>query len=108
MSLLIATQNMGFSPVDLFMDADLVVKSVIVGLALSSIWVWTIIISFTIKMLGINRKSEAFEREFWGSSDIAAFYPPKAKTLTAPERVSGWPRRWMPPLQQKPTASPIA
>ena len=67
MSLLIATQNMGFSPVDLFMDADLVVKSVIVGLALSSVWVWTIIISFTIKMLGINRKSEAFEREFWGS-----------------------------------------
>jgi hypothetical protein len=39
MSLLIATQNMGFSPVDLFMDADLVVKSVIIGLALSSVWV---------------------------------------------------------------------
>ena len=69
MSLLIATQNMGFSPVNLFMDADLVVKSVIVGLALSSIWVWTIIISFMVKMSGINRKSEAFEREFWGSSD---------------------------------------
>ena len=73
MSLLIATQNMGFSPVNLFMDADLVVKSVIVGLALSSIWVWTIIISFMVKMSGINRKSEAFEREFWGSSDIAVF-----------------------------------
>jgi biopolymer transport protein TolQ len=73
MSLLIATHNMGFSPVDLFMDADLVVKSVIVGLALSSVWVWTIVISFMIKMAGINRKSEAFEREFWGSSDIAAF-----------------------------------
>lgn len=73
MSLLIATQNMGFSPVNLFMDADLVVKSVIVGLALSSIWVWTIVISFMVKMSGINRKSEAFEREFWGSSDIAVF-----------------------------------
>jgi len=73
MSLLIATQNMGFSPVDLFMDADLVVKSVIVGLALSSVWVWTIIISFTIKMLGINRKSEAFEREFWAARILPLF-----------------------------------
>jgi biopolymer transport protein TolQ len=73
MSLLIATHNMGFSPVDLFMDADLVVKSVIIGLALSSVWVWTIVISFTVKMSGINKKSDIFEREFWGSSDIAAF-----------------------------------
>ncbi len=73
MDLLIATQNMGFSPIKLFLDADLVVKAVIIGLALSSIWVWTIIVSFTIKMSGISRQSETFEREFWESNDIAAF-----------------------------------
>ena len=73
MDLLIATQNMGFSPVQLFMDADLVVKAVIVGLALASVWAWTIIISFTLKMSGISRQSEKFEREFWASSDISAF-----------------------------------
>ena len=73
MDLLIATQNMGFSPIKLFLDADLVVKAVIIGLALSSIWVWTIIFSFTIKMSGISRQSEKFEREFWESNDIAAF-----------------------------------
>jgi biopolymer transport protein TolQ len=73
MDLLIATQNMGFSPIKLFLDADLVVKAVIIGLALSSIWVWTIIFSFTIKMSGISRQSETFEREFWESNDIAAF-----------------------------------
>ena len=73
MDLLIATQNMGFSPVKLFMDADLVVKAVIVGLALASVWVWTIIISFTLKMSGINRQSEKFESEFWASKDIGAF-----------------------------------
>ena len=55
MDLLIATQNVGFSPIKLFLDADLVVKAVIIGLALASIWVWTIIISFTIKMSGISR-----------------------------------------------------
>jgi len=73
MDLLIATQNMGFSPIKLFLDADLVVKAVIIGLALSSIWVWTIIFSFTIKMSGISRQSEKFESEFWESDDIAAF-----------------------------------
>jgi biopolymer transport protein TolQ len=73
MDLLIATQNMGFSPIKLFLDADLVVKAVIIGLALSSIWVWTIIFSFTIKMSGISRQSEKFEREFWESNDIASF-----------------------------------
>jgi biopolymer transport protein TolQ len=50
-----------------------VVKAVIIGLALSSIWVWTIIFSFTIKMSGISRQSEKFEREFWESNDIASF-----------------------------------
>ena len=73
MDLLIATQNVGFSPIKLFLDADLVVKAVIIGLALASIWVWMIILSFTLKMSGINRQSEKFEREFWASSDIAAF-----------------------------------
>lgn len=73
MDLLIATQNMGFSPIKLFLDADLVVKAVIIGLALSSIWVWTIIFSFMIKMSGISRQSETFESEFWESNDIAAF-----------------------------------
>ncbi len=73
MDLLLATQNVGFSPIKLFLDADLVVKAVIIGLALASIWVWMIILSFTLKMSGINRQSEKFEREFWASSDIAAF-----------------------------------
>ncbi len=73
MDLLIATQNVGFSPIKLFLDADLVVKAVIIGLALASIWAWTIIVSFTIKMSGISRQSEKFEREFWESKDIAAF-----------------------------------
>lgn len=73
MDLLIATQNVGFSPVKLFLDADLVVKAVIIGLALASVWAWTIIISFTLKMSGISRQSEKFEHEFWESNDIAAF-----------------------------------
>ena len=34
-------------PLQLFLDADIVVQVVIVGLVLASIWVWTIIVSFS-------------------------------------------------------------
>ena len=56
------------------MEADWVVKAVIIGLALASIWAWTIIISFTLKMGRINGQTEKFERDFWASSDIDGFY----------------------------------
>lgn len=69
-----------FSPLQLFLDADWVVKLVIIGLVAASIWVWTIIISFLMKIGGINRKTEKFEREFWRSSDIDAFYKEYGKS----------------------------
>lgn len=60
-------------PVKLFMDADWVVKAVIGGLVLASVWVWTIIVSFGLKLGGLGRKGEAYERDFWQSRDIDAF-----------------------------------
>ena len=74
MNLVIAAQGVSFSPIALFMEADWVVKAVIIGLALASIWAWTIIISFTLKMGRINGQTEKFERDFWASSDIDGFY----------------------------------
>ena len=52
-------------PVQLFLHADIVVQGVIAGLVLASVWVWTIIVSFALKMGAVRRRSEAFEREFW-------------------------------------------
>ena len=37
-------------PVKLFLDADIVVKLVMAGLLLASVWVWTIIVSFSLRM----------------------------------------------------------
>jgi len=51
-------------PLQLFLDADIVVQAVIAGLLLASVWVWAIIVSFSMRMGGIARKSTAFEREF--------------------------------------------
>ena len=73
MELLIATQGVSFSPVQLFLQADWVVKAVIIGLALASIWAWTIIFSFMTKMARINKESDKFERDFWASADIDGF-----------------------------------
>ena len=62
------------SPLKLFMQADLVVKAVMIGLALASIWTWTIIISFGLKIGKIVRDNTGFEQDFWKAGDIDAFY----------------------------------
>jgi biopolymer transport protein TolQ len=69
-----------FSALDLFMNADWVVKGVIIGLLLASVWVWTIIVTFILKVTKINSDTEKFEREFWKSNDIDGFYAAHGKS----------------------------
>jgi len=69
-----------FNPLTLFLEADIVVKLVIIGLLLASVWVWTIIVAFTLKIGSINKKSERFERDFWKSNDIDSFYKASGKS----------------------------
>ncbi|NBB53102.1 protein TolQ [Rhizobium sp. CRIBSB] len=49
------------NPVELFMTADWVVKSVMVGLAAASVWSWTIIIDKAFRFAALNRQADAFE-----------------------------------------------
>ena len=60
-------------PVKLFMDADIVVQVVLVALVLASVWVWTIIISFSVRMLGLVRGTNSYEGDFWKARDIEGF-----------------------------------
>lgn len=78
------------SPVALFLQADIVVKSVIVGLILASIWTWAIIIGHALRLRRASAGSQAFERDFWKADDIDGFYEtrgkadiPSAKVLAA-------------------------
>jgi biopolymer transport protein TolQ len=78
------------SPVVLFLQADIVVKAVIVGLILASVWTWAIIIGHALRIRRTVRDNERFEREFWKSGDIDAFYEarghdelPSAKVMAA-------------------------
>lgn len=67
------------SPVALFMQADIVVKGVMIGLLIASIWTWAIIIAQWLKMRRLARDQESFERDFWKSQDIDSFYESRGK-----------------------------
>ena len=73
LSLLAAGTPTHLDPVRLFLDADIVVKAVIGGLILASVWVWTILLSFGFRLAGLRRKSDTYEADFWKSRDIDAF-----------------------------------
>ncbi len=52
------------NPIQLFLDADIVVQLIMGGLLLASVWVWMIIVSFSLRMGGIRRRCAEFETEF--------------------------------------------
>ena len=62
------------SPLNLFLQADAVVKAVMLGLLLASIWTWAIIFTHSIRLRRINRGTDRYERDFWATSDIDAFH----------------------------------
>ena len=68
------------SPIALFMQADIVVKAVMIGLLLASVWTWAIIVAHWERMRRINRKNEQLERDFWKSEDIDNFFETRGKS----------------------------
>lgn len=62
------------SPLALFMQADIVVQTIMIGLLVASIWTWAIIYSQWRRTRTAMRESDRFEREFWKSDDADGFY----------------------------------
>ena len=62
------------SPLGLFLQADWVVKAVMVGLLLASIWTWGIIFSLRGRIAAARKSTDAFERDYRKSDDIDVFY----------------------------------
>jgi biopolymer transport protein TolQ len=56
-------------PVELFLQADIIVQAVMLGLILASVWVWMIIVSFSTRIAGLSKKSREYEAEFWEQRD---------------------------------------
>ena len=63
-----------FSLINLFLRADIVVKSVIILLIACSIYSWAIIIDKIKQFKRINISTEEFEEKFWRSKSAETFY----------------------------------
>ena len=76
----ISTQAVGlassadFSLMNLFIRADIIVKSVIVLLIACSIYSWAVIIEKFRLFKKINKSSDEFEIKFWNSKSAESFY----------------------------------
>ena len=76
----ISTQAVGlassadFSLLNLFIRADIIVKSVIILLIACSIYSWAVIIEKFRLFKKINLESEEFEEKFWKSKSAETFY----------------------------------
>ena len=66
--------NTDFSIIQLFIRADIVVKSVIVILIVSSIYSWAVIFEKIMLFKKINRSTQDFENKFWKSKSAESFY----------------------------------
>lgn len=58
----------------LFMQADMVVKLVMVLLVLASVWSWSIIFSKRSTLKKLNRKANVFEDSFWSGEPLDKIY----------------------------------
>jgi len=63
-----------FSILQLFIRADIIVKSVIIILIVSSIYSWAIIFEKIKLFKKINSSSQDFENKFWKSKSAESFY----------------------------------
>ena len=63
-----------FSLLNLFIRADIIVKSVIILLIASSIYSWAVIIDKIKLFKKINVSTEEFETKFWNSKSAESFY----------------------------------
>ncbi len=67
----IIEESSDFSIFSLFLQADVVVKIVIILLLISSIWSWTIIFSKYSNLKGILMETEDFEEKFYSSETLS-------------------------------------
>ena len=76
-------------PLELFLQADIVVQAVIVGLILASIWTWTIIVSFSMRRSKLERRSRDFEDDFFSRRDHDEQMGKRRRAAIPAARVAG-------------------
>jgi biopolymer transport protein TolQ len=74
----------GFSFIELFAQAHIIVKLVMVGLLIASIWSWAIIIEKIFAFRRARREADRFEQMFWSGQSLDELYAglSRGKTYT--------------------------
>jgi biopolymer transport protein TolQ len=76
-------------PLELFLDADIVVQAVMLGLILASIWTWMIIVSFSLRIGGLGKNSREYETDFWATKDREAELTKQQRREIPSARIAG-------------------
>ena len=74
----------GFSFLELFLQAHLVVKIVMIGLLLASVWSWAIIVEKLFSFRRARVENDRFEQMFWSGQSLDELYGGlmRGKTIT--------------------------
>jgi biopolymer transport protein TolQ len=70
----LAAPGPDFSLLSLFFQAHFVVKCVIIGLLLASVWSWAIIIDKTVLYARVRKQMDRFEKVFWSGQSLEELY----------------------------------
>lgn len=71
---LAGSANTDLSIIGLFLAADPVVKTVIIGLIFASVWTWAIIIDKILRLRRLKSRARAFEDSFWSGGSLEDLY----------------------------------
>src|SRR4051794_15504866 len=67
------------APLTLFLQADIIVQIVMLGLLAASVMTWGIIIAHLLKIGRLTRQNARFERDLAKSEDIDRFYETRGR-----------------------------
>jgi biopolymer transport protein TolQ len=76
------------NPMKLFLDADIVVQAVMLGLLLASVWTWMIIVGFSMRIAAVRRSCRDYEEQFWQADSFDGLMNQKGKKDIASARVA--------------------
>jgi len=70
----VALGDMDTSLIGLFLQADILVQSVMVMLVVASIWSWAIIFNKWAEMKALHKLTQKFEKDFWSGNSLEALH----------------------------------
>ena len=80
----LATPGADLSLWGLFVEADIVVKLVMLGLLAASVWVWAVVFEKWSSLRKVNREADGFEDRFWSGGSLDELFDRKATNPTHP------------------------